>query len=235
MYNNMRWGSVVVLLIVASALAGCIQPDAVTETPTPTFGGAVINQPPATQVSQPVNPPATSPAVVAPTPAPNTVPQGDTALISQLIAARGDAPTSLQVWFDGALGSDHLQGFSYTNQSGLACAGFLLLAFPNGVRQPDLDNGAKGCAPQPGIMAIAGVSFLVTTDGQRFTLVFGRVGDPNITAVAAEFADATSTRANPMNGGYLMIKPGVVPVTNVTAIDSFGNTVLLNILQVPVG
>jgi hypothetical protein len=39
---------------------------------------------------------------------------------------------------------------------------------------------------------------------------------------------------NPVQGGFLILKPGVVSASVITAIDALGNTVIPNIPQSPV-
>jgi len=218
--NTIRWATKLLLLGLVIGLPGCIQPDA---TPTATFSPGVVN-PPAVVSSPP-------PAMIPPTAAPI----GDVALVTQLIYARGDTPANLVVWYDSPLGPDRLQAFSYTNQNGAKCAGFLLLAFPGGIRQPQNDNGAKGCEAQTGQNALVGSSVIVTSDGQPHTIVVGRVVDPAVTALAAQFSDGTTETANPIDGGFLMVKAGLAQVINVTAIDILSNTVILSLPVVPVG
>jgi hypothetical protein len=139
----------------------------------------------------------------------------------------------LQAWYDQPLGPDQLQGFSYFSAGGLPCAGFLLTSFVNGAWQPT--NGALGCGGQPGDPALAGVTVIQTSDGQLYTLVFGRVADPTITAIAVIFSDGSSLSATPNLGGFMVVKPGILGATAVTAVNQLGNTVIQNIPQVQAG
>lgn len=219
MVNKVRWVRGLLLLIVCSVLTSCIQPDA---APTATFAPELVNP------------------VAAPTLTPvgglsSEISPGDTSLVLQLILQRGDTPSGLVVWYDMPLGPDRLQGFAYTNQNNTLCTGFLLMAYPNGVRQSQNDNGAKGCEVQSGLGGLAGASMLVTSDGQPHTLVVGRVLDATVNAVAAEFSDGTSLPATPVSGNFMIVKSGLAQIVNVTAIDALGNFVMISVPQVPVG
>jgi hypothetical protein len=213
--NLVRALSLAVLMVIF--LAGCIKPVAEqTVTATAPFGAA----------SAPNGGPTPSGEVnVVPTQAPLVV-------VEQFILSRGDRPTNLQIWYDEPRDRDHLQGFSYTNQSGVPCVGFLLTALTNGVWQPN--NGALACAQTPDAEAIAAVTFFPTSDGQPYTVVFGRVQNTAVTAIAVVYADGSNQTGNPVGGGFLLLKPGVLAVTRITAIDAQGYTVIDNIPQTPV-
>ncbi len=210
--------------------AGCIQPVSTSDlTKTAVGPGAAPVVVPSTVPGS-----APGPAVAAqPTSAVGGAPTpGPSSAISQFIVGRGDTPNALQMWYDQPLVGDQLQGFSYTGASGLPCAGFLLLAMVNGVWQPN--NGALACTPQPGSNALAAVTFIATSDGQIFTIVFGRVDDPTISAIAVVYNDGTDQRVSPFLGGFLLVRAGVVSANVITAINAEGNTVIPNIPQSPV-
>ena len=202
-----RWW---IALMIVGLLAGCIQP--VETEPTP---GAQ---------SAPVQPAGPDSAVPAPA-------VGDSAsltpVIEQFIRDRGEAPSNLQTWPEQPLGPDLVRGYSFTNAAGAPCVGFLLTAVAGGLQQPI--NGALVCAPAPDVTALAGVWVFLTSDGQSFTLVFGRVDDPSVSAVAAVFSDGSNRTVNPSLGGFLIAQPGIVDVNVVTAINAEGNTVIANI------
>lgn len=194
--------------------------------PTPTGSGAEPVAPAIAGPDAAAQPgaPATS-AAVAP-------PSGSVPVIDQFLLGRGESPGNLQVWYERQLGTpDYLYGFSYTGANGLPCAGFLLTAPVNGVWQPN--NGALACAPQPGIPALASISLFATTDGQPYTIVFGRVEDPAVTAIAVVYADGSNQTVEPFLGGFLFAAPGLLEASVITAINQQGNTVIDNILQVP--
>jgi hypothetical protein len=201
-------------------LAGCIQPDKTAEPPTPTIqpGGIV----PLAQ---------TPPGVVPTTGSVPTGVQPSFTVIDQFIRGRGETPADLQIWYEQPRGPDQLHGFSYTNANGLPCAGFLLTALVNGTWTPN--NGAILCAPQLGVNGLASVLLFATTDGQPYTIVFGRVEDPSVTAVAVIYSDSTNQSVAPFLGGFLFVKEGVLGVNTITAINSEGNTVIPNIPQSP--
>lgn len=244
-----RWSGLGIILLVASTLAGCIQPDYVAETPTPTvdpFNAGLVSltltpgaaaagangfAAPAIPTSATGNTGAGSLPPRLDT-VPEAAPSAARPLVVPFIQSRGDDPLTLQVWYDAPLGSDQLQGFSYTKaQTGELCAGFLLANAFSG--QWQATNGALGCGP-PGSQAIASVALFATSDGQPYTVVFGRADDVNITAVAIQYNDGSNafTQA-PFSGRFLMIKPGVYNVNIITATDALGNTVLFNIPQTP--
>lgn len=212
MYNTIRRlgiGSALIVLV----LAGCIQP--VDEN----------------QIT------ATAPAAGAP--APGQPGAADAAaggaawpMIEQFIHDRGNTPNDLQVWYEQPREPDRLQGFSYATASGNPCVGFLLTALTNGVWQPSY--GAQICAPQPSEPALAGVTFFPTSDGAVYTIVFGWVADPTVSAVAVIYADGTDQSVNPVMGGFLLVRPGVHSATTITAVNAEGYTVIDNIAQTPV-
>ena len=221
--------SCVICGILLVILTGCIQPVSTADlTQTAIAPFVTPNAPVASPVIVPANPtvpPAPAGAATVPTPGPDV-------LIQQFVQSQGDGLPGIQVWYDQLQGPDRLQGFSYIHPSGVPCAGFLLAAFVNGNWQTS--NGARVCAESPATEALAAVTFVLTSDGQPYTIVFGRVENPTITAIAAIFDDNSSQQTSPINGGYLLVKPGVVGVRVITAINAEGNTVLPNIPQSPV-
>jgi hypothetical protein len=225
-----RLGPAAGLVIV---LAGCIQPISNTDLtktanapflPLTQAAAPVPTNPPVITSAPPVNPGG---AVATPPPSAQSFP-----VVAQFILDRGQAANNLSVWDERPLGPDRLAGFSYANANGLPCAGFLLMAFANNVWVPN--NGALICAAQPGTEAQAAVTFVLTSDGQPYTIVFGRVDNPAVSAVAVVYSDNTSQTVNPVMGGFLLLGPGVVGVSVITAIDALGNTVIPNIPQSPV-
>jgi hypothetical protein len=213
-------------LVVVVLLAGCIQPVDTTETPSPGAPQVVVVPTPTDQgipdgSSGQANPP------------PPTAPGQSWPVVDGFIRSRGDTPANLQVWYDQPRGPDQLQGFSYIGVGGEPCVGFLLTALVNGVMQPN--NGGLLCAPQPGVNALAGVTFFATTDGQPYTVVVGRVEDPTITAISVIYSDNSNQPAAPYLGGFMVVKAGILDVNVITAINAEGNTVIQNIPQSPIG
>ena len=211
------WGWLAVALLGGGLLAGCIQPVSnadLTQTALAPYAA----------FATPTGAAREAGGVVA-TPAPD-------ALVGQFIASRGQTPASLQIWYDQLREPDRLQGFSYTGAGGVPCAGFLLTALLNGVWQPN--NGALVCAESPAAEALAAVTFFLTSDQQAYTIVFGRVLDPTVTAIAVQFSDGNSQQATPQAGGFLLVRPGVAGANVITAINAEGNTVFPNIPQSPV-
>jgi len=206
------------ILLLTGVLVGCIQPDSTPDSPTATAPAAGV-----------VNPPMNT--VVVPTPTVGSVAPPPVTLVDQFLQQRGETASNLQIWYDQPQGPDQLQGFSYTNASGLPCAGWMLTALIGGVWQ--INNGALLCPPQPGLTALASVSLFATTDGQPYTIVFGRIEDPTITAIAIVYSDASSDTKNPALGGFLAVRSGILSVNTITAIDQLGNTVITNIPQSP--
>jgi hypothetical protein len=228
--HSVRRLSVVISLVVV--LAGCIQPVSNTDL-TKT---AVAPFVPLTQAAAPV---PTSPPVVVTTPPPaapvgvsTPVPAQTAPYVAQFVQGRGDMPNNLVVWDERQLGSDLLSGFSFSNLNALPCTGYLLMALANGTWQPN--NGALVCAQQPGTQALAAVTFFLTSDGQPYSIVFGRVDNPAVSAIAVVYSDNSSQTVSPIQGGFLILKPGVVSASVITAIDALGNTVIPNIPQSPV-
>jgi hypothetical protein len=197
-------------ILIVALLAGCIKPEA-EQTVTATVPVAAANPPGG------VNPVPTQPPQV---------------IVEQFILSRGHRPTNLLIWYDQPRDRDQLQGFSYTNQSGVPCAGFLLTALTNGVWQPN--NGALACAQTPDAEAIAAVTFFPTSDGQPYTIVFGRVQNATVTAIAVVYEDGSDQSGTLVQGGFLLLKPGVLAVSRITAINAQGYTVIDNIPQTPV-
>jgi hypothetical protein len=205
---------------MAGLLEGCIKPVATRATPTPTFPAAAVN-------------PAPAPVPSDAGPAAEAAPSASRPLVDPFIRGRGESPSNLQVWYDQPLGPDQLQGFSYLSAGGLPCAGFLLTSITSGAWQPT--NGALGCGVQPGDPALAAVTVIQTSDGQLYTLVFGRVADPTITAVAVIFSDGSPLSTPPNLGGFIVVKPGILGANAITAVNQLGNTVIQNIPQVQAG
>jgi hypothetical protein len=198
-------------ILVVVLLSGCIKP-VPEQTVTATVPFAAANPP---------------------TGAVNGVPtQAPFVIVEQFILSRGDRPTDLQVWYDEPRDQDQLQGFSYTSQRGVPCVGFLLTALTNGVWQPN--NGALACAQTPDAEAVAAVTFFPTSNGQPYTIVFGRVQNTSVTAIAVEYEDGSNQTGTPVEGGFLLLKPGVLAVNRITAINAQGYTVIENIPQTPV-
>lgn len=229
-YSVRRLGVVIGLVVL---LAGCIQPVSNTDL-TKT---AVAPFAPLTQAAAPA--PTNPPVVAATTPPPTAsagvstpAPAQTEPFVAQFIQGRGDMPNNLVVWDERQLGADLLSGFSYNNLNGLPCTGYLLMALTGGTWQPN--NGALVCAQQPGTQALSAVTFFLTSDGQPYSIVFGRVDDPAVSAIAVVYSDNSSQTVNPIQGGFLVLKPGVVSVSVITAIDALGNTVIPNIPQSPV-
>ncbi len=228
--HSVRRLSVVIGLLLV--LAGCIQPVSNTDL-TKTAVAPFI---PLTQAAAPV--PTNPPVAVATTPPAAPVGVGTPApvqsvpFVAQFIQGRGDTPNNLVVWDERPLGIDLLSGFSYSNLNGLPCTGYLLMASVNATWQPN--NGALVCAQQPGTQALSAVTFFLTSDSQPYSIVFGRVDNPAVAAIAVVYSDNSSQTANPIQGGFLILKPGVVSVSVITAVDALGNTVIPNIPQSPV-
>lgn len=227
------------VLVLGVVVTGCIQPQSETEltqqalatmvTYTPTMMVVSTNPPPAA-TSPPVGATPTNPAV-QPNPQPTIATDPNTAVVAQFVQSRGDVANNLAVWDQRALGPDQLYGFSYSNVAGLPCTGFLLTALVNDVWQPN--NGGVVCAQQPGTAALAGVTFFLTSDGQPYTITFGRADDPTATAFGIVYEDGNSDSMGSLNGGFLFVRAGVAGVQVITAIDSLGNTVIPNIPQSP--
>lgn len=216
-------------------LTGCIQPLSDAEQ-TRT---AVAPYLPLTQAAlpPPTNPPVpTSAPMVMPTTNPNgsaPVVAQSLPLVDQFIRGRGQVPNNLFVWDERSLGPDRIASFSYANASSLPCVGFLLMAFVNGGWQ--MNNGALACAPQPGGDGLAVVTFFLTSDGQAYSIVFGRVENPVVSTVAVIYSDQSTQQVAPSSGGFVMFKAGVISASVITAINAQGNTVIQNIPQVPAG
>ncbi len=221
-------------LLIVILLVGCIQPVSeqelaailtsteITYTPTlpPTATYPVISTSAPLATSAPVEP------VAQPTTAGVT---GNPEL-EQFVQSRGHAPNNLVLWNQQMLGPDQLYGFSYTNQNNEPCVGYLLTAFTNGVWQPN--NGGLSCGPV-GTEALAGETFFITSDGQTYTIVFGRVDNATVTALAIVYDDASNQTTDPVQGGFIFLKPGVAGSAIITAVDAFGNTVIVSIPVLP--
>ena len=219
------------LLAVGIILSGCIQPIPDAEQTQNALATLVTYTP--TIIVLPTNPPAVAPTnpPVQPNPQPTVAIDSTTATVAGFIQSRGDAANNLVVWNQRPLGPDQLYGFSYTNLAGLPCAGYLLTGFINGVWQPT--NGGVACASQAGMTSLAGVTFFLTSDGQSFTIAFGRSDDPTVSAFGIVYEDSSADSVSSLNGGFLFVRAGIAGVNVITAIDSLGNTVIPNIPQLP--
>ena len=219
--HKLVWGGA---LAATLALSGCIQPNIVEKWQTETAQAVMM---------PPTAPP---PVFTAPPPPPSSaatsLPPSAMAVADQFVRQRGDVPANLFVWYEGALGPDHLVGFSYTGMAGTPCSGYVLLAYQAGIWSPN--NGATACAPQADAMSQAAFTFILTSDGQPYTTVFGRVQDPTVTAVAAVYDDGGTLSASVVGGGFMLVRPVVVSPTTLTAIDALGNTVITAIPFSPV-
>ncbi|MBN1564528.1 MAG: hypothetical protein JXA10_11855 [Anaerolineae bacterium] len=211
------------LLLVGLASTGCIQPIPVAEQTQNALATLYTHTP--TFVAIPTNPP------VQTNPQPTVASDPTTATIAQFIQSRNDAANNLVVWDQRPLGSDQVYGFSYTNLTGLPCAGFLLTGFVNGIWQPT--NGAVVCAPQLGVPGIVGVMPFLASDGQPYTVTFGRVDNATVSAVALVYEDGSSDSVSVVNGGFMFVRVGITGATRITAIDALGNTVIADITQLP--
>ncbi len=218
--HKLLWGG---MLTAVLALSGCIQPDIVQKWQTETAQAVIM---------PPTAPPALFTAPAPPPSSATSLPPSAMAVADQFVRQRGDMPNGLLVWHEGPLGPDHLLGFSYTGAAGTPCSGYLLLAYQNGVWSPN--NGATACAAQADALAQAAFTFILTSDGQPYTVVFGRVQNPSVTAVAALYDDGGTFSASVVGGGFMLVRPGVAGPTALTAIDALGNTVITTIPISPV-
>lgn len=228
MYKILRPAVPGLVILISLLLVGCIQPISVanqTQTAEAPFNTPANSLGPTQAPVVASN----SPTVTAATPIP---PAASASVADTFVRSRGDIPANIQVWYDQSLGPDRIQGFSYSGQTGLPCAGFLLTAFINGVWQ--LNNGGLVCGDQPNADSLAAVTFFLASDGQPYTIAFGRVQNPTITSVATVYADGSSQPYTVSTGGFLVVNTGVLTVARITAIDAQGFTVIDNIPQTPV-
>ncbi|HEX3052595.1 MAG TPA: hypothetical protein VHP83_18185 [Aggregatilineaceae bacterium] len=213
MYNIIRWGILIVLLVL---LAGCIKP--VEEKPTPGPTSAIM--PPTPTFGQP---PATVAVATVDTGAVATpAPSAFLPLVQQFLQSRGVIAPDLRISYDQALAPDQLLGFSYTDPNGQLCSGYLLAVNDGTAWVPNV--GGSVCGMQPGVAAHYGTIPILPTGQQPLTLVFGRVDDTSVTAISAAFDDGSSQNADPNNGGFMIVKPGIAGVTTVVAANQLGNT-----------
>ncbi|WP_162909985.1 hypothetical protein [Aggregatilinea lenta] len=223
-----RWISLSLVIFLSLGMSGCIKPVSTAEPPTATVP-VVVQPPTATLAAEGVPADVPDAAAVEPTAAPV---QEEPALpeaqpyVETFVLSRGQAPTDLVVWGDAVLGPDRLLGYAYTGAGGFPCTGFLLVSAA-------ANNGAIACATDPAMAALASTSYISTSDGQPYTIVFGRATDPTITALAVIFDDGSNQTANPSAGGFMVLHADIVSVVVITAINAEGNTVMDNIPQVP--
>lgn len=206
------------IVIIGALLAGCIRPDEVEQpVATPTLPSAPAVEPleapvPTLSSGEPVSPPlAVDPLT----------------LIAQFIQRRGDVPSNITIWTDQRLEPDQLQAFTYSGAAGEPCAGFLLSAVPG----TPSDNGAVACAEDLAAGAFAGVTLFLTSDGQPYSIVFGQVFDPTVSAITVIYTDGSSASAPPVQGGYVLVTPGIAEVSAIIGVDPAGNTVIPNVPQ----
>jgi hypothetical protein len=217
------------LIILAGVLVACIRPvdeqpsSTPTAPPVPAVGeGAAdaLPPPPAEPTAIPTlssGEPVTAPPAGA----------DPTTLATEFIQRRGDSPSNVAIWLEQQLGADQLHAFSYTGAVGEPCAGFLLTAVPG----TPSDNGAIACSPDPAAGVFAGVTLLLTSDGQPYSIAFGQVLDPTIAAITAIFDDGTTNQTQPVQGGFFIAVPGVAPLTGLTAQDPTGTTIIEQVPQ----
>lgn len=220
-----RRASLSLLILGTSLIAGCIQPaeEQPASTPTSPPAAGEVQAPPAE-----VGPPTKIPTLSSGEPITEPPAAVDRAtLIIEFIQRRGDSPSNLNIWTEQQLGPDVLYAFTYSGAAGELCAGFLLSAIPG---QP-ADNGALACADDPSVGVFAGTTLLLTSDGQPYSITFGQVFDPTIAAITAVYTDGTSNQTQPIEGGYLIATPGIVELSDITAQDPAGNTILSQIPQ----
>lgn len=214
------------LIVVTSLIAGCIQPAEEQPATTPTSPPAAAGeaQAPLAESALPTEIPTLSSG--EPITEPPAAVDAAT-LVTEFIQRRGDSPSNVNIWTERQLGPDLLHAFTYSGAAGELCAGFLLSAVPG---QPS-DNGALACAEDPGLGVFAGVTLLLTSDGQPFSITFGQVFDPAIAAITAVYTDGTINQTQPAEGGYLIATPGIVELSELTAQDPAGNTILTQVPQ----
>ncbi len=208
------------MFLVALSMAGCIKPVSTAVPPTVTV--PIVGQPPtATVITDEISAgPDGAAAAEAAAPPPSQP------YVESFVLSRGQAPTDLLAWGDAQLGPDRLIGYSYTGAGGFPCTGFLLVSAA-------ANNGAIACAVDPAMTALASTSYISTSDGQPYTIVFGRVTDPSITALAVVFDDGSNQSVGLSGGGFMVLHADIVSVVVITAINAEGNTVIDNIPQIP--
>jgi len=221
-----RCAKLSLLIVFASVIAGCIQPVEETPATTPTAPLASVgeDQPPAADALPPAEMPTLSSGEPITEP-PAPVDAGT--LVTEFIMRRGDSPSNLNIWTEQQLGPDLLHAFVYSGAAGEPCGGFLLSAVPGAPS----DNGAIACAEDPAAGVFAGMTLLLTSDGQPFSIIFGQVFDPTIAAVTATYADGTINQTQPVEGGFLIATPGIAELSSITAQDPSGNTIIQQIPQ----
>lgn len=219
---------ILMLIVLGLVLTGCIQPISEvdqTKTMQATLGFfPVSGQSPTFIASTPIPGPNTGDVAAA-----TAVPQLP-AQVTQFISGRGDVSANLQIWYDAQRGIDRFVGFSYTGSAG-PCAGFLVLASANGAWQLT-ESGALYCAPTAD--GFAANTFVLTSDGQPNTIVFGRVEQAAVSVVQVVFDDGSTEVVSVTSGGFLIVKSGVTSPTSVIGADGQGNIVLPNIQHSPV-
>jgi len=219
---NRRSGLALIIVLV-SLLPGCIKP--VSEEPTPAIA-TLTAAPPADGSLPPTSTAATNAAQPTAPGVPVTSPA-----VTQFLLDRGVAVSDLNIWYSQSLRTDRLESFTYQNAQGLPCAGWLLTVFQNGGWQAV--NGTLSCAAQPGTAALASISLFATTDGTPYIIVFGRVQEPTVSALAIVYTDGENKTIQPVNGGFLFAREGFFDINTIvyrlTAINEQGNTVIDNI------
>lgn len=215
--GNLRPRIFVGIIIVGTfILAGCIKP----ADPTP-----AATQPP--------------PVGAVPTQAPGGQPSGAEAgagavspsltVIEQFVQSRGDSASGLSIFYNQALSQDQVIGFRYENAQALPCAGWLLFPPASAGQQPI--NGGLVCAADATMSAFAGWTPFLTSDGQPYTVILGRVTVPGVTAVSAVSAAGTSVNTFVSNQGFVMFTSGIQEINTITAINAEGNTVIADVPQ----
>jgi|GEM_PF-1217837 len=201
------------LIVLASLLAGCIQPDA----PLPGTPATTVTAPP-TAVSAAVASTPLMLATAAPTlsggSAPITVTMGSTA--DQASAASGftDYPSAPdRVWKLVPVGAEQVAVLFYHDSANNRCIRYIF-------RSKAL---AKCATAGQTLVAIAANE--KTADGKTYAVVVGRALVSQITAVSIEMRAGTNTSAQIDDQGFSAISEGAQTPIRVTPIDQNGNQV----------
>jgi hypothetical protein len=191
-------------------LAGCIQPDAPYPYPTPTnpvlgtIFAPTFTPPPAGQqvfpTLTPLPPPVTTnfplPSLVFPTRQPTPEP-------------------AAFLWQNVPVGPEQTAILFLLNSAGQKCVRYIFRG-----------KSQERCVllPNQAVVTVAGVES--AADGKSYTIITGRILNPDISVVVIEYPDRSSTTLNPLNGGYVYIQEGIRLPKQAVPVNQMGNTVV---------
>ncbi len=208
--------------VLTLLLVGCIRP--LEEGGTPTAEGTTIVPTPPTIVG---NGTTTSPTTTSQDT--GTLSNADRLAIQtylQVETGKQVTPGTLVDWQVIPIGADSVVGFSYTNPSGLPCAGAVMVN-RSGAQGLFVYNGEAQCATEPGARAVGGNWFFLTWhNNQPLRAVVGEIFSSALPVNVATimFEDGRDMTSSMTGNRFLYIRTdSIVSATRVQFINEQGN------------